>query len=366
MDRQIYEKNANDMIRLVSSALNGAAPDKELLTSLDLAALYEVAQSHMLTAAVGAVLERAGGADAAFHEAYSRGMRNEALRDSESRFVFAALADAGIWHMPLKGAILKGYYPVFGIREMSDVDVLIDPDKVDEARRIMECAGYSHCAYDGANQDVYTKPPIHHYEFHRYLVGGEPGDALFDYYSDVKDRLVPDGAMRFRFTPEDMYVYMLVHEHKHFTRGGTGLRSLADMYVFLKKFEGELDFDHIQRECEKLSIADFGAQNRRTAKALFGGGEVAEEDLGFLSYVMLSGVYGTEENYFAHKVEDKGKLGYLKERLILPLDQVQTLYPFFYKHRVLLPVLFVYRIGKMLTVKSGAAIKELKRIVKHK
>lgn len=366
MERERYEQNARDMVRLVSCALNGEKPDAALLEDLDQTALFKVAEAHMLTAAVGAALESAGKADPAFHEEYSRAIRNEALRDAECRGVFAALEAAGVWYMPLKGAVMKGYYPIFGIRQMSDVDVLIDASLNEKVGEIMLGMGYTRSSYDDMNEEVYKKPPIHQIEMHTYLASGKAGDALFDYYADVKDRLICEGGMRYRFTPEDMYLYMLVHEYKHYIRGGTGLRSLLDVYVYLKKFADSLDFEYIANECEKLGISDFEEHNRRTALALFGGGEVGEEDRDFLRYVVFSGVYGTEENYFAHKVEDKGKLGYLKERLFLPMEYVQTLYPFFYKHRYLLPALFVYRIGKMLTVKSGAAIKELKRLMKHK
>lgn len=33
---------------------------------------------------------------------------------------------AGIWYLPLKGVILKEMYPVYGIRQMADNDILFD------------------------------------------------------------------------------------------------------------------------------------------------------------------------------------------------------------------------------------------------
>ena len=366
MEREQYAKNAQDLVRLVSCAVNGEKPDGEFVASLDLTALFEVAESHMLTAAAGAALERAGTVDPAFHEAYSRSMRNEALRDAECRTVFSALEEAGVWYMPLKGAVMKAYYPIFGIRQMTDIDVLIDAALSEKVYEIMTGFGYERSSYDDMNEEVYVKPPIHQIEMHSYLASGAAGDPLFDYYADVKDRLIADGGLRYRFTPEDMFIYMLVHEYKHYSRGGTGLRSLLDVYVYMKRFGDTLDFDYIVRECEKLSIARFEGQNRRAAAALFGGGKLSEDDAEFVDYVTFSGAFGNTENYFAHKIEEQGKLGYLKKRLFMPMDEVQTLYPFFYRHRILLPALFVYRLAKMLTVKSGAAFRELKKLIKYK
>ena len=45
-----YRKNAADMIALVRCAVNGETPDAALTGQLDLPKLFEVCQSHILTA----------------------------------------------------------------------------------------------------------------------------------------------------------------------------------------------------------------------------------------------------------------------------------------------------------------------------
>lgn len=366
MEREIYEKNAGDLALLLCSVLNEKKPDEKTTSGLDLTSLFEVAKAHMLEAAAGAALESAGIVDPAFHEAYSRAIRNETLREMESSRVYAEFDAAGVWYLPLKGTVMKELYPIFGIRQMSDVDVLIDRERADDVAELMKKAGYEMTRYGEINQDVYKKAPIHNFEIHRYLVRGTAGDVFFDYYADVKDRLIPDGGMRYRFSPEDMYIYMLVHEYKHYSRGGTGLRSLCDEYLYLKKYADTLDPEYVARELKKLSLTQFEEQNRRTALALFGDGEVEDRDREFLRYVTFSGTYGTTDNQFANKIRESGRLGYLRERIFLPMSEVSERYPFFYRHRIFLPALFVYRIGRMLTVRSRESFCELKKLIKFK
>lgn len=364
MELEMYENHAHTVVRLVSCALSGTKPDEKLLEGIDLSGLFEFSSYHMLSAAVGAALESAGIVDQSFHEAYSRAIRNRTLRDMESERVFALFEKAGIWYMPIKGSVLKDLYP-YGIREMGDIDVLIDPTRAEDARDMMVGAGYEVKEFGKFHHDAYVKPPIHQYELHRMLLFGFEGDAVYDYYADVKDRLVSDGGCRFRFTPEDLYIYILAHEYKHFSQGGTGLRSLLDVYMILSKYDGEIDLDRVRTECEKLSLAEFEEHNRRTATALFSGGEIDERDREFLSYIISSGVYGTVEHVFADRVKD-GKLAYIMRRLFPPMSEIRVTYPFFYRHRILLPALFFYRLGKMLTVKSGYVFRELKKLFRFK
>ena len=60
MEQETYRKNANDMIRLVRCALHGEAPDRDWVQTLDLPALFEVCQNHILTACSAYALESAG------------------------------------------------------------------------------------------------------------------------------------------------------------------------------------------------------------------------------------------------------------------------------------------------------------------
>ena len=104
---------------------------------------------------------------------------------------------------------------------------------------------------------------------------------------------------------------------------------------------------------------------------LFGDGTLSTEDEAMLQYIIGSGTYGTRQNYVSNRVRKlgsgkKGKLKYLMNRVFLPIESVESGYPFFYRHKVLLPALFVWRILKGLTVRRSMVKAELKALMKYK
>lgn len=90
-----------------------------------------------------------------------------------------------------------------------------------------------------------------------------------------------------------------------------------------------------------------------------------------LDYVVNCGTYGTRRNYVNNRVEKlgggrQGKWKYLMNRAFLPMASVKSNYPFFYRHKALLPALCAWRIAKGLTVRWAAVKTELKALVNHR
>lgn len=251
--------------------------------------------------------------------------------------------------MALKGAVVSEWYPKLGMREMSDVDVLFDSARASDVRDLMVALDYKVKEFDNSIHDVYQKKPLSNFEMHKALMDPSYGKLLYEYYRDVSSRLVGDGYEK-RFKPEDFYIYMLAHEYKHYSAGGTGLRSLLDTFVVLKHYD-DLDWEYIQVELEKLELVDFEHDNRILAEELFGPGDHVISNPEMLAYVIGSGTYGTLQN----KVENDvgkfgtgigGKIKYLFHRVFIPLQDVKKSFPVFYKYKILLPFLPLYRLIK--------------------
>ena len=90
--------------------------------------------------------------------------------------------------MPLKGSILKEWYPKFGMREMADNDILFDATRRQQVRNIFANRGYSIESYNKGNHDAYEKPPIYNFEMHVALFH-EDCSTLQKKYENVVDRL---------------------------------------------------------------------------------------------------------------------------------------------------------------------------------
>ena len=362
---------ADGVIRLAACAVNGTVPPAELAASLNPADLFAVAKRHQLASAVGMALRDAGIRDARFEEAVAKAQRKNALLDMDRAALLARLNQEGIWHMPLKGAVLQAYYPRFGMREMADNDILVDPARADDVRRIMEDLGFRTERFGHSVHDVYKKEPVSNFEIHRALFGEIHGETLRAYYRDVKARLVPDREESFgyHFTPEDFYLYLTAHAFKHYDVSGTGLRSFLDQYVFLKKQGVKLDMAYVQAEAGKLGIADFERDSRGLALRLFGGEALTGRDREMLAYVLSSGTYGTtlhmvEKRVAAFGGGRKGRLRFVAKRLFPSAETLRDYYPVVYRHRILLPFLFVYRVGKGLSVSRRKVRGELRALLR--
>lgn len=361
------EKAARALVLLSAAVVNQQQPDQKLLSDVDLDALYAAAHWQQMTVICSAALRMMGITAPAFVEEERRQSVKDVYIRYEQREVQQALERAQIWYMPLKGTVMKEYYPSSAMRQMGDVDILFDAARAGEVQQAMEALGFEKDPEDEIDhQEVYRKPPVSVFEMHTMLFDTLSDRRLYDYYQNLEGRLLGDGFER-HLSDEDFYLYMIAHEYKHYIWCGTGLRSLLDTYVFLKCFEGKLDLAYIQTEAKKLGIDSFEAMNRTLALKVFGEGnldQLTDDEQEMLEYFVASGVYGVKVFDLVNKYRRKGWLKYLQERIFMPMIYVQYHYPFFYKHKILLPFLPIYRLVhgvRNIRTEMTALSKEKKR-----
>ena len=135
------KQNSKDLIYLCACAVNEIVP--EHVETMDLDGIFAIAARHLLLVAVSFALQSAGVQDPQIQTAIASATRKAVILDHEKAALCERLEEAGIWYMPLKGAILKDYYPKLGMREMSDYDIFYDAACSEELRAIMEDFGFS-------------------------------------------------------------------------------------------------------------------------------------------------------------------------------------------------------------------------------
>ena len=292
-------KTVKNLIYLLTCAVNGIMPDTARVKAMDLEQLYRHAKAHTLRAAVFIALRSAGVSNHNFQQAYNKAVRKNVMLDVERTAIFERFEQQGIWYMPLKGSILKELYPENGMREMADNDVLYDSTKQSEVKKIMLSMGYSVESVGKTHHDVYMKPPVLNFELHTALFGSAHAETLYRYYADTKRLLCKDNDSEYgyHFSDKDFYVYMLAHEYKHYSAGGTGLRSLLDCYVFLRNKGDSLDWEYIHEQTKQLDIAGFEREQRELAEKVFSSvtfPELTEHEQDLLDYYLTSCTYGTK------------------------------------------------------------------------
>ena len=177
-----------------------------------------------------------------------------------------------ISYLPLKGIILQDIYPKLGMRQMVDNDILIDINKRDLVREYMENNGYKVDLYDRDIYDVYMKPPIFNFGMHVYLTTESVDALIYNYYSDIRQRLErPDeNRCQYSFSKADFYIHILVHAYKHFYHTGSiGLKTLADIFVYLNRYNKELDRKYPKSELNKINLTVFEKNITALSKKIF-------------------------------------------------------------------------------------------------
>lgn len=336
------------LIYLCAAVINGSRIDPDMLTGVDFDRLYRIAEYQQLTAVTAYALESLDINDPRFESAKNQAIWKEILFDEERARIEEELDRHRIWHMPLKGVILKEYYPEAGMRQMSDNDILFDASQSDEVRAIMLAADYTVNHFGTGHQDDYSKSPVYHFEMHRRLFASTM-TKLCDYYDTVRQRLVRDEGSRegFHFRDEDFYIYMMAHLYKHYYWEGAGLRALLDVYVFLKHKEDCMDPEHIRQETVRAGIDGFEERMRDLAVKVYSNGRITDltaREKKILEYFVYCGDFGTYDSGLEENRDRRQELAYLKRRVLLPAEVIKVSYPTFYKHKVLIPLLPVYRL----------------------
>ena len=352
------------LLYLMACSIQSIKPEDKVLVGADLEKLLQTAKAHSVSAMVCMALEQTDTFRNAeestrlkWIDAKNKAVRKNLLLDTERHQLEKEFAKNGIWYMPLKGSILKDWYPKFGMREMADNDILFDEKKRNDVKQIFQNRGYTVESYGKINHDAYEKPPIYNFEMHVELYL-ELYEKFHEKYINVKQRLIQDeyNPYRFNFTQEDFYVFAITHAYKHYHSRGTGVRTLADIYVMEQKLGKTLNWEYVESELRDLDIFDYEKESRQLAKKLFGAAVWSQEDLlteaeqKMLAYYVGSSTYGTIQNKMQNLQSDGKaitvytKLRYIFSRIFPDLKWCKFYAPTVYKYPVLLPFFWDWRL----------------------
>lgn len=315
--------------------------------------------------------------------------------DEEREQILKMLEKKGISYLPLKGILIANYYPQPGMRFMADNDILYgfiessaeggwkiageDRNEQEETEKtaqkilvsVMQERGYRIGSLKGVHDSFYRNP-FYNFEMHRQLVSAD--NEQWKYYENPWKWALQDekNPFHFYFSDEDEYLYMMVHNFKHFDNAGCGIRMVLDEYFFLKKKESRMDWGYIEKELQKLNIQDFEKKLRTATEQMFGEKRMSEETENLLFYLMKCGTYGSQQECVRRKIQKlgdgslkKAKRRYIYQRFFPSQEWIKEYYPFFYRHKGVLWLLPFYRLGKcIIKNRRGLFIElcELKRV----
>ena len=335
--------------------------------NLSLQALYNFARLHNVESLIyyGLLKLEPDPADPVWQNWENRAamlLAQSVVQLSDRDMLFSVLTSAGIPLLPFKGCWLKELYPNMEYRQMADLDMLIPAEKAAEAKRIMLSMGYQTEEFENMpNHAGYLKPPYTEVELHTALLVDGRG-----YYDRVWEQVHPVEGIPglYRFSPEDEYIYYLLHLSKHLEDAGTGIRSVLDSLVYREAYP-DMDRAYLRRELEKWDLWERALEIEILCDCWFRSGkEIPEELEGLAQHILSAGAFGTVEIRSERRLEklrEKYKnpvirgIVYWILRTCRPMEEMVQCYPVLKNVPVLLPFFWIHR-AVMKFAKSPKAV----------
>lgn len=341
---------------------------KNAITPETASALYSISKSHDLAHLVCEALDKNGvlaQCGKQLEEAFC-GQRHLAVcRYEQMKYEYAricnAFEEAKIDYIPLKGAIIRAFYPQPWLRTSCDIDILVREEQLDSAVKVlMEKLSYTGGEKDSHDVSLFSGNGVHlelHFKLFDVRISKKGENVLsraWEYSTPTRG-----WSHRREMTDEMFYFFHISHMAKHFEAGGCGVRPFIDLWLLNRK----AIYKQTKRDqlLQQGALLKFENGAKRLAEVWFLGKGHDECTQKIQDYVLRGGVYGNMENAVAVKQAQKGgKFGYILSRIFVPYEILVIRYPSLKKHKWLVPFYQVRRWGRLLCKgKAKKSVQEL-------
>lgn len=336
-------------IELIRHEISGIPVSKELLSCYDefmAEKVYNLAVKVDMGYVVASALSKLGllsaeAKAAFFNEQLATVYRYEALKyDLES--ISKLFEEEGIVFIPLKGSVIREYYPKPEMRTSCDVDVLIHKEELPRARKLLE-EKLNFVYNDKCGHDISfwsptnTEIELHHSLFDHDYEEKEILDKVWEYAA-------PCEGFTYKHELDKAFFmfYHIVHMAKHVRTGGCGVRPFVDIILLEEKFG--YDREKFNNLIMVAGLENFTKKIFDVAHMWFGNMDHDETSNLMAEYVFGAGAYGSVENQVARTQSKKGsKLKSVFSRIFITRKELGGMYPIVKKYSVLTPLFEVVR-----------------------
>ena len=254
-----------------------------------------------------------------------------------------AFEAAGVDFMPLKGSVIRKYYPRPEQRTSCDIDILVRPEDFDAASSVMENELAMRFDARTAHDASYYSASKTHIELHYDLLeNNDPSiRAVLDRVWDCSHP-ISEGSHCFEMESDMFVAYHIIHMAKHFLGGGCGVRPFIDLWIAKNKMG--YDTDNLLNILSECSLEKFARSVILLSDVWFSGEAHTDLTREIENYLLSSAIYGTIDNHVAiERHREGGKRGYYFKRLFMPYASLKKIYPRLEKYPVLYPFYQVKR-----------------------
>lgn len=351
---------------LIRFAINGTElcdDVKNLITPEVLSALLTLSRRHDLAHLIGDVLHRNGLLNELEMKKNFLRERNMAVyRYEQQQYEFQRICEIfeveRIAFIPLKGCVIRDYYPEPWMRTSCDIDILIQVDALEKAKQVLTQKMLYQVDALNTGHDIsfFSRGGVHlelHYNLMEESCAQNSNEILRNVWAGVNQ----DGLYQKSMTSEMFYFYHIAHMAKHFEIGGCGVRPFLDLY-FLKNGMGCSAV-----KCHQLleigGLLAFAKAMEKTADFWFDNGEQTDLTLSVQDYILYAGMYADSKNYTAvQQVRRGGKFKNIIFKIFLPYEQLKVRYPQLEEKKWLTPF---YEVKRWLQLLFGKEFKNASR-----
>lgn len=269
-------------------------------------------------------------------------------RNEQMKYAFAQICDifdqASIPYIPLKGSVIRPYYPQESMRMSCDIDILVKEENLEETIDTLVRKGFKRGDKNYHDVSLFSEAGVH-LELHFNIQ--ENIDKLDAVLKDAWQYAKLTDGSRHKFTDDFFVFHMFAHMSYHFLSGGCGIKSLMDIWIMEHKMG--ITYECARELLEKAGIYRFATEISNLAEVCFSDNPKDDFSNMLLSYIFSGGVYGTSQNRVAVQQQKQGgKLKYALSKIFIPYDVIKFHYPILQKHRWLTPIMEVRRWGKLI------------------
>lgn len=260
-------------------------------------------------------------------------------------------------YIPLKGAVLRSFYPKETMRTSCDVDILVKQEDLDRACSALIAVGYR--VEERFYHDVSLISPTNvHLELHFSVRENMP--VMDRVLGRAWEYAVQEDGCRYAFTKDFFVFQTFAHMVYHFLSGGCGLKALTDLWVMEHRMG--LTYEDGEALLSEGGILEFARKMTDLAHTCFDGAPEDTYSQKLFDYILTGGCYGTAENKIAVKKSKKGgTLGYVFRRLCLPYGTMKNVYPVLERAPFFLPFCWIHRLfSKIFTGRGRRAVGEIR------
>lgn len=336
---------------------------KNLITPEVLVALYKLSKAHDLAHLVADALDENGLLDDSEVSKKFRVERNLAVyRYEQMKYeldeLCRMLESEKIEFIPLKGSVIRKYYPEPWMRTSCDIDILLKEKDLEKAIKLLgERLAYTKVGRGTHDVSLYAPSNVH-VELHFSLLEDSMANDASKMLDTVWDRVERNEKYQKALQDDFFYYYHIAHMAKHIEFGGCGIKPFLDLWILNERIQ----FNQEKRDALLMEggLKKFEEVAKNLAYIWFGDQEHTPVTKKLEEYILKGGVYGSTENKVAAQSSKKGKgLKYIISRLWYPYDLLKKRYPRVEKCKLLIPYYQVCRWFRFLFKgKKKAAIIE--------